>query len=131
MLYSTPSIVTFAGTTNSVSLNWTASNDNEGVTGYNIYQGNTLVGTTTNTNYTIDGLEDNTTYNFSVEAFDATGNASIKATVTQATVKLPDTTKPTAPSNLTATSSDQSICLNWTASTDNEGVAGYNIYVTS
>lgn len=40
-----------------------------------------------------------------------------------------DTTAPSAPTNLTATTASSSqIDLSWTASTDNVGVAGYNIY---
>jgi len=42
---------------------------------------------------------------------------------------VPDTTPPSAPGNLTATSGGPTdIDLNWTASTDNVGVAGYRIY---
>lgn len=42
---------------------------------------------------------------------------------------VPDTQVPTAPSNLTATAaSSNQINLNWTASTDNVGVAGYKVY---
>jgi len=41
----------------------------------------------------------------------------------------PDTAKPSAPANLAATASSQSqINLTWAASTDNVGVAGYNVY---
>src|SRR3989441_9503893 len=40
--------------------------------------------------------------------------------------EVPDTTPPTAPSNLTATTvSSSQINLAWTASTDNVGVTGY------
>ncbi len=42
----------------------------------------------------------------------------------------PDTTPPTAPTNVTASSPTiNSITLNWTASTDNVGVVAYDIYV--
>ena len=40
----------------------------------------------------------------------------------------PDTTKPTAPGNLTATAGQGQVALNWQASTDNVGVTGYRVY---
>src|SRR5262249_8571385 len=40
----------------------------------------------------------------------------------------PDTTPPTAPSNLTASGSLGQVSLTWTASTDNVGVTKYNVY---
>lgn len=40
----------------------------------------------------------------------------------------PDTTPPTAPGNLTATAGKRKITLSWTASTDNVGVTGYQIW---
>jgi chitodextrinase len=44
-------------------------------------------------------------------------------------VALPDTQAPTAPSNLSATNiGTTSLTLNWTAATDNIGVAGYDVY---
>ena len=43
-------------TTTSVPLSWTASTDNVAVTGYDVYRGTTLVGTTTSTSYTVTGL---------------------------------------------------------------------------
>jgi len=65
-----------AKTTSSVSLAWTASTDNVGVTGYNIYSGSNLVGTSTTTSYTVSGLTQNTLYGFTVKAKDASGNLS-------------------------------------------------------
>jgi hypothetical protein len=41
---------------------------------------------------------------------------------------FPDTTPPSTPSGLTATANGNSVDLAWTASTDNEGVAGYRIF---
>jgi acid phosphatase type 7 len=40
----------------------------------------------------------------------------------------PDTTKPTAPGNLTATAGQGQVALGWQASTDNVGVTGYRVY---
>jgi fibronectin type 3 domain-containing protein len=43
-------------------------------------------------------------------------------------VEPPDKTPPSAPSNLAATPSYESVSLLWYGSTDNVGVAGYNVY---
>jgi hypothetical protein len=64
-------------TMTSVTLTWTASTDNIGVTGYEIYVNNTnLAGTTTTTSFTVTGLLPNTAYRFLVKAKDAAGNNS-------------------------------------------------------
>lgn len=63
-------------TSSSVSLSWTAATDNVGVTGYEIYQGTSLVGATAATVYTVTGLAANTSYTFTVKAKDAAGNRS-------------------------------------------------------
>ncbi|MFS1514313.1 glycosyl hydrolase [Chengkuizengella sp. SCS-71B] len=68
----TPANVT--GTT--VDLSWTASTDNVGVTGYDIYQDGLLVAHTTTTAYQVSELTENTTYLFEVIAKDAAGNSS-------------------------------------------------------
>ena len=55
------------------------------------------------------------------------GTSRIPAT--RPTVTVPDTTNPTAPSNLGATAQGQTrIDLTWQASTDDVGVTGYRIY---
>ncbi|MBA4496278.1 chitinase [Paenactinomyces guangxiensis] len=63
-------------TDTSVSLSWTASTDNVGVSGYNIYKGSELAGTATGTSFTVTGLVPNTLYTFTVKAKDAAGNVS-------------------------------------------------------
>ncbi|MFD9305413.1 NPCBM/NEW2 domain-containing protein [Streptomyces sp. NPDC060048] len=63
-------------TSNSVDLKWTASTDNVGVSGYKIYRGSTLVGTSTGTSLTATGLTASTPYTFTVKAFDAAENVS-------------------------------------------------------
>ncbi|WP_162257911.1 NPCBM/NEW2 domain-containing protein [Kitasatospora sp. Root107] len=63
-------------TSNSVDLKWTASTDDVGVTGYNVYRGTTLVGSSTGTSFTATGLSAATPYTFTVKAVDAAGNLS-------------------------------------------------------
>ncbi|MFC5700257.1 carbohydrate binding domain-containing protein [Cohnella faecalis] len=209
-------------TDTTVSLSWTASTDNVGVTGYDVYQGTTKVGTTASTSYTVTGLSASTAYTFTVKAKDAAANVSTASgaiTVTtnaptgnvvtiyykqgyttpyihyklngtwtslpgvaipaaevagynKITINIgtatqleacfnngsgtwdsnnganyffpagtstynagtivsgaPDTEPPTAPTNLSSNSkSDTTVILTWTASTDNVGVTGYEIY---
>ncbi|MBM7565120.1 fibronectin type III domain-containing protein [Paenibacillus sacheonensis] len=118
-------------TSTSVSLSWTASTDNVGVTGYDVYVGGTLAGSTTGaTTFTVNSLAANTAYSFTVKAKDAAGNASAASSPLSVTTNgSTDTTAPTAPSSLTSPSkTDTSANLSWTASTDNVGVTGYNIY---
>jgi len=120
-------------TDTSVLLSWNASSDNVGVTGYDIYQGNTVVTTVTGTSATISGLTANTSYQFSIKAKDAAGNESEASnTVNMTTTGGEDTEAPTAPTGLTASDiTDTSVLLSWNASSDNIGVTGYDIYQDS
>ncbi len=72
-----PSNLTASGVTQTTAtLTWTASTDNVAVTGYNVYQDGSLLGTVTNTSYNVTGLSPSTTYSFHVTAKDAAGNVS-------------------------------------------------------
>jgi chitodextrinase len=72
-------------TSSSVSLSWTAATDNVGVTGYDIYNGTALAGSSTGTTFTVTGLAANTTYSFTVRAKDAAGNVSAASAAVSAT----------------------------------------------
>lgn len=132
----TPSGVTAGTVTNTtVALSWTASTDAVGVTGYDVYQGTTRVGSSTSTSLTVTGLTANTSYSFTVRAKDAAGNVSSPSTAVSVrttndtTVPPVDTTAPTAPSGLVAgTVTQNSAAISWTASTDAVGVTGYEIF---
>jgi M6 family metalloprotease-like protein len=77
-------------TTTSTNLAWTASTDNVGVTGYEVYRNGALLGTTTTTSYSVTGLTASTTYSFTVLAYDAAGNKSAASTALSVTT-LPST----------------------------------------
>jgi uncharacterized protein YkwD/chitodextrinase len=69
----------------SITLHWSASTDNVGVTAYRIWRGTTFLGTTTSTSVSFTGLTCGTSYVFGVEAIDAAGNISPRAQRTVAT----------------------------------------------
>jgi chitodextrinase len=78
---STPgSLQTSAITSTSVTVSWTASSDNVGVTGYRLFNGSAQVTTVTGTIHTFKGLNPGTAYTFGVEAYDAADNNSARAT---------------------------------------------------
>ncbi|MFG2652477.1 glycoside hydrolase family 6 protein [Streptomyces sp. NPDC048436] len=65
-----------AKTADSVSLSWTASTDDTGVSGYDVFRSGVKVGSTTTTSYTDTGLAASTAYSYTVKAKDAAGNVS-------------------------------------------------------
>ncbi len=69
-------LIASGATTSTAQLNWSASTDNVGVTGYEILRNGSLIHTTTATSYTVTGLTAGTTYIFAVKAKDAAGNTS-------------------------------------------------------
>ncbi len=116
-------------TVNSIAFSWTASTDNNAVTGYKIYRGGVQIGTTASTNYTHTGLTPNTPYSYTVAAYDNVPNTSAQSSPPLATSTLADTTAPTVPLNLTVvTRTVNSIAFSWSASADNVLVTGYKIY---
>lgn len=82
-------------TSNSISLAWTASTDNVGVTGYNVYMNGSLKTTATSTSTTISGLNPSTTYSFYVVAKDAAGNSSSNSSTVSGTTNAGTSTPST------------------------------------
>ena len=115
---------------------WSASADNVGVVGYNVYVGEGKVNTTlvTATEYALTGLTANTEYTVSVSAVDAAGNESAKSEAATFTTleaeEEKDTEVPGVPTNVSAADVTQTGAkVTWSEATDNVGVAGYNVYV--
>ncbi|NMH89248.1 immunoglobulin-like domain-containing protein [Flavivirga algicola] len=83
-------------TQTSVDLSWTASTDNIGVTGYDIYQDGSLITNVSSTTYQVTGLSANTAYDFTVRAKDAAENVSVASNEVNITTLAPgaDTVAP-------------------------------------
>ncbi|WP_306610744.1 glycoside hydrolase family 6 protein [Streptomyces lunaelactis] len=133
---SAPAGVTSTGkTATSVSLSWAAATDNIGVTGYDVYRNGTKVNSAavTGTVYTDSGLKASTAYTYTVKARDKAGNSSAAssglAVTTDAGGGGQDTQAPTVPTGVTSTATTTSTAsLAWTASSDDTGVTGYDVY---
>ncbi len=112
-----------------IDLSWTASNDNVGVTGYEVRRDGVLITTTANTSFSDTGLTASTGYAYTVAARDAAGNVSAQSAAVNVTTQAsPDTQAPTVPTGLNGNAiSSSQIDLSWTASTDNVGVTRYEI----
>lgn len=92
---SAPTSLSASGTTqNSTNLSWNASSDNIAVTGYNVFQGSTQIGTATSTSFAVTGLTAATAYSFTVRAKDAAGNVSSTSNTVNVTT-LSGSTTPT------------------------------------
>ncbi len=85
-----------ASSATQVDLAWQASTDNVGVTGYTIYRDNAVLTTVSGTTlaYSDGTVSPSTTYNYTVDAFDAAGNHSAQSSPASATT-------PAVPTSLT------------------------------
>ncbi|MEM7372588.1 MAG: fibronectin type III domain-containing protein [Bacteroidota bacterium] len=118
-------------TSNSFDVSWNASTDNVGVTGYTVYLDGVSQGTTTGTSYSFSGLNASTSYDVTVDAFDAAGNTSAQSSALSVTTSAaPDTDPPSVPAGLASSNiTTSSFDVSWNASTDNVGVTGYTVYL--
>lgn len=128
-------LVLDASTPAGVSLRWTASSDNVGVTGYQIHRtdddsAGPVVGTSMSPNFidatAIAGIE----YRYVVKALDAAGNSSWRSnTLDVVAGASDDTERPSPPRGLEITNAGGGrVAISWRASTDNVGVVSYTIH---
>jgi Fibronectin type III domain len=82
---STPSGLSGVGGTTTASLSWDPSKDDVGVAGYDVFQNGDKIATVSGTTVSVSGLTPNTSYGFTVQAFDTKGQRS--AVSPTATVK--------------------------------------------
>lgn len=126
----TPTNVTASPNNGKVSLKWSASTDNTGVTTYRIIRDGVQIGTSTTTEFTDTKVSENTTYSYQVSAVDASNNVSSASPAVKITTpRAADTQAPTVPTNFTGTAvSPTQINLRWSASSDNASVQSYSVY---
>jgi chitodextrinase len=72
-----------------VELTWSTSTDNVGVAGYTVYRDGVSVGTTTTTSFSDAAAAPNTTYTYTIDAFDAAQNRSAQSTAASVTTPSP------------------------------------------
>ncbi|NOU20118.1 MAG: T9SS type A sorting domain-containing protein [Bacteroidales bacterium] len=123
-----------------LTLSWTASTDNVGVTGYDVYRNGSFYATSTTTTYNVTGLTAGTSYSFYVKAKDAAGNASAASNTVNVTtlnpvaLTLPVTENfaaSTLPANWTTQNTGTGITERWTMSnTATAGGAAYELKCT-
>src|SRR5262249_21605488 len=115
--------------TSQIQLSWTASVDDRGVAGYQVFRDGVQLTEVTSPGYVDSGLPPQTTHSYSVAAFDSANNASGQSAPAAATTPASDTTPPSVPSNLTASNvTNTTATISWTASTDNVAVTGYQVF---
>jgi large repetitive protein len=122
-----------------LTLNWTDKvNPTNNETGFEIYRSATagsgykLIGKVAANVLTFadNGLAPNTKYYYLIRPVNANGAGPVSAEASGTT--LTDSIKPTAPLNLLVTATtNSSVSLSWTASTDDIGVTAYDIYVNN
>jgi hypothetical protein len=116
-----PVLSATSATASSVSMSWTASTDNVGVAGYDVYRNGVLIASVdASTASLIDsGLAEATAYGYSVRARDAAGNAATSNGVSA-------TTRPAPPTGLTGAKSSKRAKLTWRDNSARE--SGFYLY---
>ena len=132
---SAPGTLNANGGIGKATLSWGVATDNVGVVRYNVHRGTSSgftpsaanrIAQPAGTSYTDAGLAPGT-YFYKVTAEDAAGNVGSASNEASATATA-DTTPPSAPANLAASVAGGTVNLSWTASTDDVGVARYDVY---
>lgn len=128
---SAPENLTGAISDGVASLAWDIPADDDSIEGYNVYVNNEYAATVATNSIDID-VDEDTLYIFFVVAFDEEprlySQASASLTLPESLIPEDLTIPPSAPSDLTGSTDDDTLTLNWQPSTDDEAVVGYNVY---
>lgn len=91
-------------TSDAFTLSWTASTDNVGVTGYEVFKDGSAIATPGSTSVNVTGLAPSTTYSMRVRARDAAGNWSAQSTALNVATSAATASKITIPSSAVSVS---------------------------
>ena len=110
----------------SVSVKWSPSRDDEAMVTYEVFRAGNLAVRTRSLSFTDSGLTAAAHYCYLVRAVDLAGKTS--ESTGSVCVTTPDLTPPETPAAPTIVlDSPTSVAANWPATTDNVGVAGYEV----
>ncbi len=119
-------VVVTATSDTRVELRWTASEDEIGVQGYEVFRDRTSLAVVDATSSSEEGLRPAREYCYFIRARDAAGNVS--AASKRACATTPDLKPPTAPTRLAAgPNSPTNVALAWGAAADDVAVTSYEI----
>ncbi|WP_312075995.1 reprolysin-like metallopeptidase [Chryseobacterium sp.] len=125
-----PTLAASGTTSTSTNLSWSGATDAVGVTGYDVYQGSSLIGSTASSTYTVTSLTPSTTYTFSVRAKDAAGNISTSSNSVSVTT-LAGTTVSYCSATATNTSDERIGNVKFgTINNTSTGTAGYENFTS-
>jgi glucose/arabinose dehydrogenase len=118
-------------TCDSVTFAWDATTDDVGVAYYDVYHDGQLMTSVGGATLSVDlTVTPGANWGLYVNARDAAGNVSQASTTVQ--INAPqcqaDDQPPTAPTGLNASATGTTVTLTWSASADNIGVTGYDVY---
>lgn len=109
-----------------IDLRWSAATDDVGVVGYEVLREGAVIASTKATTVSEGGLRAAVRQCYTVRALDQAGNRSPPSA--PACAAPPDVTPPSVPANVAAKPEGESVLtLRWAASTDDVGVARYEI----
>lgn len=123
-------------TDRSMTISWCPPIIHSGITGFSVYRNGVQIGILDSIDpnfagtfqYTDTNLTPESIYNYTLRSRDAQGSESADSVAVHAKTKV-DMTLPSAPLGLAvSTVGSSSVSLSWAGSTDNVGVAGYNVY---
>ncbi len=114
---------------NSLTLSWTPLSEIAGATSYELFKGDTKLKSLTlnDQNYVDTGLAKDTFYAYRIKAINST-TSKLSPNFSFVTLATVDNEAPGIPANLASVASYNTITLSWEASTDNVGVASYEVY---
>ncbi len=112
-----------------------SATDDRGVTKVEFYLDGALQSTDTASPYSwawdTTPQANGSLHSLTAKSYDAAGNTTTSAAVSVTVSNVADTTAPSVPQNVVATSGKRSIKVTWSASTDDVGVTGYEVWRAS
>lgn len=110
-----------------ISLSWQAASDDVEVIGYEVLRSGVVLARRSSVETTDNSVRPGHRYCYSVVALDGAGNRSPPSLASCAST--PDIVRPTAPGDVAVKpTSDRAVAISWSASTDDDGVASYEVF---